>query len=275
MYLAFIDDSVQRGPTRDGMRPLVAAGCVVVNIDAVQPLISALDNLCRDRGFPPGDEFKWSPNRGAWMYASLRGSDRTNFFRDVLAAGVEHEVTGIVCVSETATLPATNDAESAFQDAVTLLLERVNKYAQEMRSNAIVVADRPGGGSRQAAAFIEACGSVLRGGTNYSEFDHIPMNVVTTDSQYNRLVQLADVVTSCTTAFVGGEPDYSAAVFEFIKPMLRHNMGRIGGRGLKLHPDFRLMNLYHWLVGDTHTGEGLPLPMADRLYAESASLARP
>jgi len=32
--------------------------------------------------------------------------------------------------------------------------------------------------------------------------------------------------------------------------LLREDYGCKGGRGLKIHPDLRYGNLYHWLLGD-------------------------
>jgi hypothetical protein len=55
-----------------------------------------------------------------------------------------------------------------------------------------------------------------------------------------------------------------------VKPMLRREGDRIGGIGLKLHPDLRYANLYHWLVGDRYFIKGSvghPLPVASMAYA--------
>jgi hypothetical protein len=57
-----------------------------------------------------------------------------------------------------------------------------------------------------------------------------------------------------------------------ITPILRSAGGRIGGTGLKIHPDRRYVNLYHWLLGDTtfvKGGSSSPLPLSDHPYATS------
>jgi hypothetical protein len=87
--------------------------------------------------------------------------------------------------------------------------------------------------------------------------------MVTEDSRRSRLLQLADVVTGCTTALVCGEEAWAPALFSSIKPLLDGSETRKGGVGLKIHPDLLYANLYHWLLGDTHlwkgsTGFGLP-----------------
>jgi hypothetical protein len=91
---------------------------------------------------------------------------------------------------------------------------------------------------------------------------------VTTDSRLSRLVQLADVLTGCTVAYVGGEEKYAPGTFQRARPIVRSDGGRIGGVGVKIHPDLR----YHWLFGDSHLwkgGVGTDLPIKGRSYSNS------
>ena len=76
------------------------------------------------------------------------------------------------------------------------------------------------------------------------------MNVVSSPSKFIRLLQIADVVVGCTLAIVAGEKRYAPLTFKEIKPMLDKGLGGIGGTGLKIHPDFKYVNLYHWIAGD-------------------------
>ncbi len=95
---------------------------------------------------------------------------------------------------------------------------------------------------------------------------------MTADSKHIRLLQLADVITSCSIARIAGENRYSPEIFELIKPLFREGYGRMGGIGLKIHPDMRYQNLYHWLLGDDiiKRGDiGIPLPEKGSLYDES------
>jgi hypothetical protein len=62
-----------------------------------------------------------------------------------------------------------------------------------------------------------------------------------------RLLQTADLITSFTLAMVSGEDRHSAPIFGLIKFLLMSEMGRIGGVGLKIHPDYVYANLYRWL----------------------------
>ncbi len=46
------------------------------------------------------------------------------------------------------------------------------------------------------------------------------------------------------------------------------------GEEFKLHPDYRYVNLYHWLLGDSHylrNMGGWPLPFQTRPYAQDAA----
>jgi len=86
----------------------------------------------------------------------------------------------------------------------------------------------------------------------------------------------ADVVTSCVVARVSGESTHSPPVFDLIKPLLRSDGHRIGGVGLKIHPDFVYANLYHWLLGDSHFHRfniGFPMPLKDRPFSNDAGEA--
>ena len=114
----------------------------------------------------------------------------------------------------------------------------------------------------------------MQDGTQFVEFHSIAHSVLSTQSRFSRLLQAADLVTSCTLSLVAGEAKYAPPVFEHIKPLLDRQRNRIGGFGLKLHPDYRYANLYHWLVEDTHFWRlncGTPYPLKDQPYAADPS----
>jgi hypothetical protein len=78
----------------------------------------------------------------------------------------------------------------------------------------------------------------------------------------------------CTTAIVAGEETFSPPVFQAVRELLLQQGGRIGGVGLKIHPDFKYVNLYYWLVGDEYLRRGNigdPLPMPGSPYYSSPS----
>lgn len=272
MDLFVLDDSAQKKPTREGMGPLVAVGGLYVPSASVRPLERVLDDLCQQTGFPRGDEFKWSPDRKMWMQKSLRGVDREEFFRRALSAAVEGGAKAIVVIEDTRHKRAVSQSISPEHDVVTMFLERANTHLRNVESEAIVVCDRPGGNRSSEHRFLSDCLEQLRNGTDYVDFESINL-LLTSDSRLSRLLQLADVVTSATLAYVAGESNYSPAIWREIAPLMRKDGGRIGGKGVKIHPDLRYGNLYHWLFDDAHIRRGVgwvTLPDASIAYAATS-----
>jgi hypothetical protein len=56
-------------------------------------------------------------------------------------------------------------------------------------------------------------------------------------------------------------------VFSSLLPLFNKGPKRIGGFGLKIHPEHIYVNLYHWLLGDT-INSGEPLPRIRKPHAE-------
>ena len=82
---------------------------------------------------------------------------------------------------------------------------------------------------------------------------------------------------SCTTAFVSGETQYSPTTFKSILPLLDRDgfSGRIGGVGLKIHPDYIYKNLYYWLLDEIKFkkyDEEISIPDKTRQYFENEGL---
>jgi hypothetical protein len=163
-------------------------------------------------------------------------------------------------------------AETHEEDVVNLFLERANLALGSGR-HGLVIVDTPSGNRSDETRFLGRCLDTIQRGTPYVRFERIALNVIATNSGLVRLLQLADVVTSSTLAYVGGETQYSPTVYEAIKPMIRSDYGRIGGIGVKIHPDGRYANLYHWLLGDelfVRFQTGMPMPLRGFPYFESA-----
>lgn len=157
-----------------------------------------------------------------------------------------------------------------------IFLERAQASLGRDR-HALVVFDRPGGGPQAEFHFLSKTINRIRAGTAYTKLDKLAL-ALAADSKLSRLLQLADVVTSCSRAFVSGETTWSPQIFnEGILPILREDYGCKGGRGLKIQPDLRYGNLYHWLLGDTYFvryQQGFPLPSTEfTAYHESPDIA--
>ncbi len=271
MYLFFADDSAQPTPTRNGVGSLVATGGVFVDGDSVASLERSISYICKQFGFPSGQEFKWSPRPGLWMRTNLVDQNRREFFLWVVRTCADHNVKATVIISdETSNTPSSCASHTDF--VTKMLIERVNWLAKSERTTAIIVVDRPGGGARQERVFLSQCLQIIQSGTGYVLPERIAINTLSTDSHFVRLLQAADLVASCVTAHVAGENTYSPPLFAAIHPLLTSDMGRIGGVGLKIHPDFRYVNLYHWLLGDSvfvRSMAGVPLPLKSRPYSQN------
>ena len=272
MYFFFANGSHQRNPTRDGMGPLVAVGGILVNGDDLGTLEQGLGVLCADFGFPENEEFKWSPGRDLWMHDNLVGDDREHFFLRALEHAAGLEVAAVVVVEDLSRAPATRPDLEHEMDATVLLLERVDNLLGQRGDSGVVIVDRQGGGRQDDDAFLLNCLETLREGTDYTTLQRIPINVLSAPSKFVRCLQLAALITGCTLARVGGASTYSPLIFDTAVRHLLHRDGdRVGGVGLKLHPDFVYANLYHWLLEDPYWWKGnmgVPLPVAGRPYAD-------
>lgn len=272
MDFIFADDARQPKPSRPGMGALVALGGIHVPGGVAKELEKALAKLCDDYGFPPKEEFKWSPGKELWMRENLIELRREEFLIDVLTMAEDSGAGANVIIEDTGARTAVEDASSAEEDVTILFLERVDKRLRKVQSDGVIVVSRPTGPRKEETKFLASCLETLQAGTRFVEFERIALNVLTSPSKFIRLLQVADVVTSCTIAMVGGEDRYAPPVFESVKRMLQKDWDRIGGVGLKIHPDFKYCNLYHWLLGDSHVIKGnigYPLPLDSRPYSSS------
>lgn len=253
------------------MGSLVAIGGVAIKKENVNLLEKEINNICTSAGFPRDEKFKWSPGKELWMRNNLTRERRENFYFEVLEKIKERSGTAFVVIEDTSFKCAT-DAKCHEEDAVRLFLERVEIYLKRTQTDGIVISDRPGGGRKDEDKFLSNCLETIEAGTAYIKPDCIALNVLSANSKYIRLLQAADLITACTLAFVSGETTFSPKFFKKIIPLFDSEKDRIGGVGLKIHPDFKYANLYHWLLGDTHFvrfNTGVPLPLLGRPYNKS------
>jgi len=271
MKLFFLDDARQNTPSRGGMGPLVAVGALNVDSAVAGLLEREIKALCRNTyGFPPNEEFKWSPGRELWMRTNLVGDRRLAFFRDILQLVRNRDGKVIVAIEDTNCSCAT-DAPTAEFDVVRLCLERVCLLCSANPPDGLVIADKSLVGQPGDTKFLAACLESIQAGAGYIRPDVLALNVVSTPSKFVRLIQVSDLVTGATLAAVGGETPFSPPVVEAIKPLYRREYSRVGGCGVKIHPDFKYANLYHWVLGDrdfVRFQNGYPLPMRGYPYAD-------
>lgn len=269
MDFFFADDSVQRAPAREGIERLVAVGGIHVPSESVNALERSINSHCVETGFPPGEEFKWSPSREDWMYHGLVGRARTSFFSEVVRQCSRAGVRAVVMLSDTSSRhPANCDGHDDF--TILLLIERIEWLAARSARDVVVVFDRPGGARAQEENFLAACLEKIQNGTPYVRPARIALNALSTSSHFVRLLQVADVVTGSVAAYVAGETRFSPQLMPALRSLLARDGDRIGGFGIKIHPDFWYANLYHWLFGDTHFwrgNTGHPYPLVRHPFA--------
>lgn len=269
MYLFFADDSKQNNPTRPRMGPLLATGGLFIAGDDLASLERSLEDLCQRIGFPANEEFKWSPRRSSWMHHGLVEGARREFFANVLGICSMHHSTAVIILSDSNYRTPSNCANHEIF-MTKMLIERVNILADSKGSDAVIITDRPGGGLPTEKKFLAECFETLKNGTPFIMPKRIAVNPIATDSHLIRILQAADLIVSCTTAFVSGQTTLAPETFEILKPMLARNLGRAGGAGVKIHPDYIYANLYHWLLEDDvliKNMNGQTLPIASRHYS--------
>lgn len=270
MQFFFADDSAQRS-ARKGMGKLLAFGGVLVESTQLRSLASAIDEIAGSFGIPEKEEIKWSPRKGSWIYSNLQGEARTACYDRILTSANEHGCKAIVvlCDYELRNLRP----EWGFERCVQYALERVSTYLSASGEEAVIVADRPSGGHREADEFLSAFIEHLADQHNHMVEETFALNLLAAPSHMIRHLQLADLVVAITTAMFSGQTKWASAHFELVKSMFICNaFGYVGGTGTKIYPD-QLTNLYHWVLGEEHyskvgRGTAWPLPNPKLLFAD-------
>lgn len=268
MRFIFLDDSKQNTPSRPGMGPLVSIGGLSIPANKVRSAEANLNDLCKEFNFPASEPFKWSPGKDLWMRKGLVDKDRQTFFLKMIEVIAAAEAKALVVVSDKKCRTATK-ASSAEIDVTNLILERIHMHLESDGRDGIVIVDRPGGNHGDEEKYLLNCLEMIQEGAGYVVPQRISINVLSAPSKFVRLLQAADVITSCTLARISGEYTHAPPVFEKIKELLLSDKDKVGGVGLKLHPDFKFANLYHWIVGDQHfwrLNVGTPLPLRGHPY---------
>jgi hypothetical protein len=274
MQILFLDDACQRNCTRKNVGKLVAVGGIIVDAQAARRLEQAINSICLDFRFPPGEPFKWSPGRDHWMRDNLVAERRESFFRKVLEAAAQHDALGQVTICDSSKRMATRKAKTHEMDVLVMALERFD-WVLQRGDLGMVIASRPSGGRGDENEFLSKCVEIVTAGTEYTAFPKLVMNVLTMPFPNSRLLQIADLVVSITTAMVARHTEFAGAVFPSVKSLLRVSMGRVGGVGIKIHPDYCYANLYHWIFGDDtfwRFQNGWSLPLEGRPFSKSADI---
>lgn len=194
----------------------------------------------------------------------LVDDQRLKFYTDVLNIVRDAGAIASVIIEDRSYAPATK-APTHEEDVVRMALERICKQCSENGMEGVVITDRRIGGNLTEDEFLRTCLENIQSGSGYIRPETLALNVVSTPSKFVRLLQVADVITGATLAAVAGEVRFSPPVVQQILPLFRKSFGYVNGYGVKIHPDYRYANLYHWVFGDElfiklNAGNSLPIP---------------
>lgn len=272
MILFFLDDAVQSKPTRAKLGKLVSVGGLAIHEDNIQSLCRDLDKTCKLFGFPDGPQgrFKYSPGRELWMRTGLVEEERSRFYGAVLDSVTEHKGKALVVCVDSTCGAANPGSASSEDDVVKLVVERIEGICKRDKENGLIVFDRPPGGAGERDAFLERCFETLQSGTSFVQPQQILVPPLASSSHLCRPLQIADLIVSATTARIAGESNHSKPLVEKLLPLYDKPHDCIGGWGVKLHPDKKLRNLYHWIFGDQRARKGInssPYPLVDYAFS--------
>ncbi|MGH3881060.1 MAG: DUF3800 domain-containing protein [Actinophytocola sp.] len=277
MRLAFIDDSQQREPPRDGLGHLLAIGAVIVPDDQVAGFAEDLRRIRDELGMPAGEEIKWAPAKGTFLKSAPVAAIsrlRTGMLEAAQRRGVKSVV---VIVDHDRAYRQKSQAEIGVI-MLKWLYERISMHLRDREVDDIgmIIADKPGGGSAQESKWLAASLELTDYGTEYVSPERIVLPIVTAHSHHVPHLQLADLVVAATTAAYAGRRS-GLDLVPLLRPMMhRHRLGHVNGAGIVQFPE--LVNLYYWAFGETawakpSANAGWELPRQGEVYFDEDGLS--
>lgn len=271
MRLVFVDDSEQKSPRRRELGSLLGLGAVIVPEDEVADYSSDLTAIRTDLSIPPGEEIKWKPSKGSFL-ATAGGELASTLRRRMLEAAIAHEIRTAVVIIDHGKAYKNRPKSEVGRELLKWLYERVSMHLDGHDDNAIVIADKPGGGSAQESRWLAQTLVLTNDGTEYIKPGRIIMPIVTAPSHHVPLLQLADLVVAATTAAVAGHPQACALGHLLLQIAHKNTHGLAGGAGIVLWPAPDLTNLLYHAFGETAYAKvamnaGWTLPWKEWPYA--------
>lgn len=266
MWMAFVDDTKQKGLRRD-MGQLLALGAVAFNEDQLAPYADAVEDVFARHMIPEGTELKWSCRKDSWFKTEAGAKVLTKVREECLEAAASCQARATVVVFDLGRTIV--QGQAAETKVLTFLYERISMMLPP-DDRAVVVCDKPGGNHKDEDAWIAGTLALTRFGTNYVSPGNVVLPMLTAPSHHHPHLQLADLIAGSVTAAVSGVR-YGLELIPTLRPLLHASpTGGIPGTGLKLFPD-DLLNLYHWVLDETsymRRGMGLTLPHAHLPYGD-------
>jgi hypothetical protein len=272
--LAFIDDSQQADPIRDGIGHLLALGTVIVPEEHVAGLAADLSSIRAEFHIPADEEIKWKAPKGTFLAEAGAGTV-SSVRQRMLEAALDRQIrTVVVIVDHGASYTGLSQAQVG-REMLRWLYERVSMHLADHNDVGIMIADKPGGGPRDDNRWLAETLQLTNDGTEYVTPGRIVLPIVTAHSHYLPHLQLADLVVAATTAAVAGRPAALKLAPLLAKLMHKHRLGDANGAGIVLWP--RRYNLLYHVFGQTSCSlpsqnVAVALPHAGWSYAESDGL---
>lgn len=274
MRVAFLDDSEVERPPRRGLGPLRAMAAAIFPADQLAPFAAALTALRTELGVPDDEELKWKPPKGSFL-AGAGGDLVGRLRRGMLAAARDHRVRTVTVIINHGAAYTTWSRQDVAETALSWLYERVSMHLDDHGALGIMIADKPGGGSREERRWLAEALALTNDGTEYVDPGKVVLPIVTADSRHVPHLQLADLIAAATTGAIAGHPHALELGPQLAGLMHRNALGHVNGTGLKLHPGRH--NLLYHCFGETEISKaslkasaGLPLPGAP--YADDDGL---
>jgi hypothetical protein len=275
MRVAFLDDSEQTNPPRAGLGHLLAFAAAIFPEGALTSFAEDLSGIVADLGIPSDEEIKWSPPRGSFL-RSADGPLVKRLRQRMLEAALDCQVrTVTVIIDHGAAYKSFSKAEVG-KTILKWLYERVSMHLADHGDVGIMIADKPGGGSREEKRWLADTLNLTDDGTEYIEPGRIVLPVVTADSRHVPHLQLADLIAAATTGAIAGNPAALELGSTLAKLMHRHRLRDVNGAGLVLFPEN--YNLLYHCFGETSystpsMNSGYTLPWRGWAYATDNGLA--
>jgi hypothetical protein len=199
-------------------------------------------------GVPADTELKWSPGDGSWLKTGAGKAACTLLREKMLDLAAEVGATSIVLVWARGHLDW--QVPAVREKLLRWLYDKVSTFLGRRNAAGVVVADEPGGGPKDRAKWLRETLPLTDEGTGYTRPEQIVLPIVTAPSHHIPHLQLADLVTAATVAAVAGNRYALDLMPRLIRIADRLPDGQVGGAGLTVWPQDKLMDLYWHLYGE-------------------------
>lgn len=254
VYCLFIDDSRQKKTCLSELGPLIGVGGLVVDVLHVNEINHRIKETASKYGLPKSCEIKWSPDKNNWMHKNLIEDKRQSFFLELITIIREYECTIFATIEDTNYRPCNGKTHE--ESVISMLFERYERFLQRNDSSGLIVMDSPSGDKKDEEDFLTKTMDKIEAGTKYVDYKHFVMNVFTSSSKINKLIQIADLIVGSTLSRIAHDHELAKTIFDSFKCLFDHDGSTFGGIGLKIHPGVRHRNLYKWIMDDNLFYEG-------------------